>query len=70
MTGTMATRAEALFSFTRRRRKGNNLKIKRIAPKKKAATRATCRPEMDWKWSYKFTLVKLLIMLHPYPSNK
>jgi len=47
MTGTMATRAEVLFRFTRRRRKGNNLKIKWIAPKKKAATRATCRPEME-----------------------
>jgi hypothetical protein len=47
MTGTTATSSEGLFRFTRRRRKGNNLKINPIAPKKKAATRATCRPEME-----------------------
>jgi hypothetical protein len=47
ITGTTATRAEVLLKDRRRRIEGKSFKIQRVAPKKKAATRATCKPEME-----------------------
>ena len=51
----MATRAEVLFKFRRRSREGKSFKVKRVDPKKKAAKRATWNPDMEWKWSEKYT---------------
>jgi hypothetical protein len=47
ITGTTATRAEVLLKGRRRRIEGKSFKIQRVAPKKNAATRATCKPEME-----------------------
>ena len=47
IAGMMATKAKVLLKFSRGSREGKSFRVKRAAPKKKAAKRATCNPDME-----------------------